>query len=117
MTAQDVITQVREQLKDVYDPFRWSDEQLFVYLTEGCRYCARHRPDYMWLEDDPAWTPPRTVAITRITALTDVLQLNDMAQSALVHYVVQAALNRDAEDTGNSQNADRRGALGMQEMR
>lgn len=101
MTAQEVINRVRVILTDDYiGAYRWSDQFMFDSITEASRKIAEKRPDSLFTT-----TVPSTTIITAITALTDVLQINDRYKEAIENYVCYRCLQVDSEDVANMELA------------
>lgn len=97
MTAQEVIDRVRYLLTDDYPEFyRWTDAFMFASITEVSRNISEKRPESLFTT-----SVPTTTDITTITALTDVLQINDRYKEAIENYVCYRCLHVDSEDNAN----------------
>lgn len=102
MTAHDVITVVRELLKDNFvGSYRWSDNEMMVKLTEASVELSRRRSDALFTD-----TVPTTMDIVPVTTLRQKLQINDFYREALAFYVCARCLDRDVDDTTNAQLAE-----------
>lgn len=102
MTAQEIVTRVRSLIKDEFISYRWSDAYMFTSITEASRKIAEKRPDSLFTT-----TVPTTNIITTITALTDVLQINDRYKESIENYVCYRCMQKDSEDTSNMALADK----------
>lgn len=103
MTAQNIVDRVRILLADNYTGFfRWSDQYMFDSITEASRKTAEKRPDSLFTT-----TVPTTTDITTITALADVLQINDRYKEAVENYVCYRCIQMDSEDNANMALADK----------
>lgn len=97
MTAQEVIDRVRIILTDNYfGQYRYSDTYMFGSITEASRKIAEKRPNSLFTT-----SVPTTTDITAITALADVLQINDRYKEAIENYVCYRCLQIDGEDVAN----------------
>ena len=92
MTANTVISQVREELND-RDKTRWSDPVLLQYLSDGERRVYEKRPDLFLQSNGTSISTP-----VQLTGLTDPMILDEMSKEGLVSYVCYRGLNEDSDD-------------------
>ena len=104
MTAQNIVTRVRELMKDNYleQGYRWSDAFMFTSITEACSKIAEKRPDSLFTT-----TVPTTNIITTITALGDTLQINDRYKESIENYTCYRCIQMDSEDNANMALGDK----------
>ena len=103
MTAQDIITEVRDMTQDsVLDSngnYHWVDAKHLRYIGLGEREIAREHPEAQYLDrvENPEITDPAAVGTT--------LGITATFRMALCHYVAACLLHEDADDEGNSKLA------------
>lgn len=95
MTAQPVISRVRDLLSDGNAPYRWEDTELFRWLSDGIVDVIGRRPDAQFTD---AFT---LATVEDITALTDELPVSDTFREPLSLYVAAMAFGDDAEHANN----------------
>lgn len=98
LTAQDVVTRIREQIADeVDDPtdgYRWEDDVLFRLITDFTRWLRRKRPEAFYTEAASVTRP----TITAVTALGNTLQFSEGEESTCVDWVSRRIQLQDSED-------------------
>ncbi len=96
MTANDVITQVWEQLGDSVEPHRYASADLLKWLDQAEQRVCDQRPDALL-------TSPGVVATrTTVSALTDELTIGATFRPALIDYVTARAQLREQEQANAS---------------
>lgn len=101
MTAQDVIDDVRQFLRDTAaGSYRWTDAVLLVYLSEAEREFYQKRPD-LFLTSSSTMDPP-----VDLTDVGDVLKLDEDNRKRLVDWVSALVLAEDAADEANQRRSD-----------
>lgn len=100
MTGQDVVDDVRRQVSDAVETYRWSDAAMLLYLDIGEREILRQHPEAAYAD---------SIVVTDyapITALTADLAVSNTFKLPLVHYISGIILAEDGEDSGNLQLAN-----------
>tara|TARA_Y100000310_G_scaffold149860_1_gene149246 strand:+ start:1279 stop:1635 length:357 start_codon:yes stop_codon:yes gene_type:complete len=96
MTAQDVIDDVRQHLRDdTAGNYRWTDATLLVHLSDAERQFYQMRPDLFLTSSSTMDTP------VDLTDVGDTLKLDEDNRKALVSWVSALALEEDAADEAN----------------
>ena len=100
MTAQDVIDDVRQFLRD-FDAanYRWTDAVLLVYLSDTEREFYQMRPDLFINASSTIDTP------VDLTDVGDTLKLDEDNRKKLVSWVAAFVLEEDSADEANARRA------------
>ena len=96
MKASKPIERVRDLLRDTKKPYRWSDEELSVWATEGLRDIWRRRPEFTFNDDDIEIDAPPMIQDT-----TSDVRLIGTFLPCLVNYMCYRAMSRDGEESPN----------------
>jgi hypothetical protein len=107
ITAQDVVTPVREdvsdEIPDQAGAYRWSDAKIFRYIMAGRRAFFREFPESKYTDTDIVLTPAD--GLPPITALNTRLNMASEFLERMVHYVDYRILQGDSENAGEDQLA------------
>lgn len=107
ITAQDVVRQVRQDLSDEIEPYRWDDTRLLRDLTRGRNEIVRQRPDALYTGTAIVTTPVDELPdVTALTGTGSDTRISKMFLNALVHYIDYAVLLGDSEDASNQKLAE-----------
>jgi len=89
MTVQDIATKTRQFIYLDVDSaqYRIENEEVIAWTDEAQKTIVRHRPDLL-LSKNP----------DKLTALTDVLEIDDMFEPDVVNYVLFRIYNKDDQD-------------------
>jgi len=110
MTGTDIMEAAWQLLQDEDDPHLFYPGQKMVkWINEAVEQIRQQRPDCLV---DSAGVVLRT--ITPITDLANTLSLDNRWKTAVVDWVVSRALQTDAEDEGDREQAALHLQLGAQ---
>lgn len=96
MTAQDIANEVRMELGDTEEPFRWTDPDVLLFIASVMREIFRLRPDAAAVSEIVVECPAVPAA------MASEIAFRESYRPALVFGVCARAIGRDAEDGANN---------------
>lgn len=107
MTAENVIDDVRDILRDTVATYRWANSVLFDFVSAGMRDLWQRRTDARFASDG-SYTAALTIpTMSGETVPTDTLVLDNVFREALVYYTAHRAFGINGDDEANAALADR----------
>ena len=95
--ASAIVTdRVRYEIHDISTgAYRWADAELFRWLNDAVRIVCFRKP-HMYIDSSGLQATGIPIPVpTDVTALTDKININPMANSCLTHYVCAQAFFKD----------------------
>jgi len=93
-TVAAVVADVRTLLQDTVEPYRYSDDDLVLYLNLALATAKRVRPDLFI-----------SYSITTDLTISDNFTFTDVYRPSFLYYIAGRATLRDDEDTADARSS------------